>query len=95
MTVGPSVHLHMSQCPCVASDAARGGTYRLVVRGEFGDRFAPHFEGMQIESRERTTIMTGRVIDQAQLLGLIDRISELGMQLVSVEPVDEAHDVRE
>lgn len=79
----------------MVSDASPGETYRLVVRGEFGDRFAPHFVGMQIESLEGTTVLTGRVIDQAQLLGLIDRISELGMELVSVEPVDEAHDVRE
>ena len=31
------------------------------------------------------TIMTGRIIDQAQLHGFIDRVNELGLELLSVE----------
>jgi hypothetical protein len=60
-------------------------TYRLVVRGELDGRFAYLFNGMRMERVEGTTELTGSVIDQAQLHGFIDRIEELGLELVSVE----------
>jgi hypothetical protein len=63
----------------------RGTRYRLVVRGEIGDRFATTFEGMQIERAAGTTVMTGNVVDQSHLLGLIEQIQELGLELVSAE----------
>jgi uncharacterized protein (UPF0335 family) len=40
---------------------------------------------MQMERVEGTTVLTGRVIDQAQLHGFIERIEELGLELLSVE----------
>lgn len=36
-----------------------------------------------------TTVLTGTVIDQAHLHGLLDRIQELGIELVSFGPVDD------
>ena len=63
-----------------------GTTYRLVVRGELDDRFASVFEGMQIERVAGTTVLTGSVLDQSHLFGLLERIQELGIALVSVEP---------
>ncbi|HVP74670.1 MAG TPA: hypothetical protein VMS63_01515 [Gaiellaceae bacterium] len=66
-----------------------GTRYRLVVRGELGSRFASVFEGMQIEHLAGMTVITGRVIDQAHLFGLLERMPELGIELVSVEPIDE------
>ncbi|MGO9504985.1 MAG: hypothetical protein ACLPUO_26215 [Streptosporangiaceae bacterium] len=35
-----------------------------------------------------TTVLTGTVIDQAHLHGLLQRIQELGLELVSIDPVD-------
>ena len=64
------------------------GRYELVLRGELGDRFEPLFEGMRIERRAGSTALTGEVRDQSQLHGLIERIAELGLELVSVNPID-------
>jgi hypothetical protein len=76
----------------MASRATRGGTYRLVVRGELNDRFAYLFTGLDLERVAGTTVLTGSVVDQAQLHGYIARVEELGLELVSVkqtgEPVD-------
>ena len=58
--------------------------YRIVVRGELGDRFAPLLGGMSLERVAGTTVITGDVIDQAHLHGLIQQIEELGLELVSV-----------
>jgi hypothetical protein len=60
--------------------------YRLVLRGELSDSFEVLFGGMHLERLEGTTVLTGELTDQAQLLGLIEQIQELGLELVSVNP---------
>jgi hypothetical protein len=58
--------------------------YRIVVRGELSARYAEAFEGMEIEAASGRTILTGEVIDQPHLHGILDRINGLGLGLVSV-----------
>ena len=72
------------------SRANRSASYRLVVRGELDARFAYLFEGMQMERVTGTTVLTGPVRDQAQLHGFIERIEELGLDLVSVQQTSES-----
>ena len=71
-------------------ESARGEQYRLVLRGELSDGFAREFEGMHMERVAGTTVLSGNVVDQAHLYGLLDRFPELGIELVSVEPVGDA-----
>ena len=68
------------------SNWARSRRYRLVLRGELGDSFGFLFEGMQLRRLAGMTVLTGQVTDQAHLLGLIQQIQELGVELVSVNP---------
>jgi hypothetical protein len=68
---------------------ARGATYQLVVRGELDDRFAYLFNGMEMERIAGTTILRGRVIDQAQLHGFIERVEDLRLELLAVEQTSE------
>jgi hypothetical protein len=72
------------------SGAAKGAEYRIVVRGELDSRFASLFNGMDMERVEGRTVLTGRVIDQAQLHGFIERCEELGLELLSVEQTSHA-----
>jgi hypothetical protein len=58
--------------------------YRIVVRSELSARYSQAFEGMTLVSGDGQTAITGPVIDQAQLHGLLDRIRDLGLELVSV-----------
>ena len=67
------------------SSAVKSATYRLVVRGELDERFAYLFNGMTMERTEGRTVLTGEVVDQAQLHGFIGRIEELRLELISVE----------
>ena len=60
-----------------------------MIRGELGERFGLLFEGMRLERDRGTTVITGPVLDQAQLHGLIERVQELGLELVSVNPTGE------
>ena len=61
--------------------------YEFVLRGEIGDRFGVLFDGMRLERVNGTTVISGPVRDQAHLHGLIERIQELGIDLVSVNPM--------
>ena len=69
------------------SKSRRDATYLLVVRGELDERLGYLFEGMQMERTEGTTFLAGRVRDQAMLHGLIERIEDLGLELLSVQQV--------
>jgi hypothetical protein len=63
--------------------------YQVVVDGELSDEVAPAFKGMRLERREGNTLLVGRIRDQAELQGLLTRISELGLTLLSAKTVDE------
>ena len=74
----------------VAGPTDAGGTpldtpYRIVVRGELDARFAYLFDPLRLERVAGTTVLSGRVLDQAQLHGFIQRIEELGLEIVSIE----------
>jgi hypothetical protein len=76
--------------PARTGSAARPTTYLIVVRGELSERFSTAFEGMDVVAADGKTAITGPVTDQAHLHGLLDRISDLGLELVSVNAADES-----
>jgi len=68
------------------SDHAR---YQVVVRGQFGEHLAGVFDQLDVDPRPGQTSLTGNFADQAQLHGLLDQLRDLGIQLISVNPVDQ------
>lgn len=63
--------------------------YRIRISGQLGSRWADSFEGMTIILDGGDTLITGPIADQAALYGLLKRVRDLGMPLVSVGPVDD------
>jgi hypothetical protein len=63
--------------------------YRIVVSGELSERLAAAFEGMEIETGGGQTILTGEVIDDAHLHGILGRINGLGLTLVRLHTLPE------
>ena len=63
--------------------------YRIAVRTELSDRYAVAFEGMEMETKDGDTILTGEIIDQPHLYGILERISGLGLELLSVQALPE------
>jgi hypothetical protein len=61
--------------------------YRVLVRGTLSERFAPAFDGVTLEAASGMTALVGDVRDQAQLYGILDRVRDFGLELVSVEEV--------
>ena len=65
------------------------GLYEIRLKGHLDDRWAEWFEGLTITLEEDgDTLLTGPVIDQAALHGLLKKVRDLGMPLVSVSPVE-------
>ena len=62
-----------------------GRTYQLIVAGELSDQLVPVFEGMTLTRAGGTTTLSGHVRDQAELQGLLQRVSDLGLTLLEVK----------
>ena len=75
----------MGSSPEDKTHKGKGKVYRIVVRDEIGERFALAFEEMEVEARGGQTVLTGEIIDQPHLHGILARISSLGLKLLSVE----------
>jgi len=60
--------------------------YEIVVRGRLSERYGTAFDGMTLEPRSGQTTLSGAIADQAQLYGLIIRLRDLGIDLISVNP---------
>ena len=63
--------------------------YQVIVGGELSDDAATVFKGMTLERSDGNTILLGRVRDQAELQGLLTRISDLGLTLLSAKSLDD------
>ena len=66
-----------------------GTIYRVVARSAFGDRYASAFDGMRVESAGERTVLTGEVEELSQLFGVLERINDLGLELLSVQVLSE------
>jgi hypothetical protein len=71
------------------SDPGQPMLYQIRITGHLGPQWTNWFEGLTITLEEDgDTLLTGPVIDQAELHGLIKKVRDLGMPLVSVSPVE-------
>ena len=62
--------------------------YRIRIKGHLGHEWTDWFEGLTITLEEDgDTLLTGPVVDQAALHGLLRRVRDLGLPLVSVSPL--------
>lgn len=64
-------------------------TCRITVRGRLSARFTAAFDGMALQPRHSRTVLVGTVRDQAHLFGVLDRVRDLGIELISVEVGDD------
>ncbi len=64
---------------------AQGDIYHIRVQGRLDEKWADWFEGFVMESRDDgDTLLSGAVVDQAALQGVLGRIHSLGLPLLLV-----------
>jgi hypothetical protein len=63
--------------------------YRLRVEGHLDDHWSATFDSLALtRENDGTTSLSGPVTDQAALHGLLTKIRDLGILLISVEPIE-------
>jgi len=76
--------------PKVDQDTSRN--YQIKIEGHLGPQWTDWFGGLTITLEDNgNTLLTGPVVDQAALHGLLKKVRDLGMPLVSVIPVESGH----
>ncbi len=79
----------MSETHASTEDQYEPGLYEIRIKGHLVDRWSDWFGGLTITLEEDgNTLLTGPVIDQAALHGLLKKVRDLGMPLVSVNFVN-------
>jgi hypothetical protein len=62
--------------------------YEVRVQGVLDPGWSAWFEGLQVTSDDRETTIAGPVADQAALHGLLAKVRDLGLELLSVRRID-------
>jgi hypothetical protein len=74
--------------PPAGAGPAEPAHYEFRVRGVLEPRWSGWVEGLQVTSDGRETIIAGPVTDQAALHGLLAKVRDLGLELLSVRRID-------
>lgn len=99
--VAPYVHLvstddRTTESTTRQSDTADGclPRYEIRVSGHLGKHWATWFDGMTLTARDDgTTVVRGPVVDQAALHGLLQKLRDLGVDLLSLSRTVPGHTV--
>ena len=86
---GHNWHRVMLNKPHPTTDPSQPKIYQIKVEGHLGRQWADWFGGLAITLEDNgDTLLTGPVVDQAALYGLLKKVRDLGMPLVSVNRVE-------
>ena len=70
-------------------DQQNPGRYEIRVKGHLDSRWATWFDGLTLtHESDGTTLIHGPVADQAALHGLLQKVRDVGLPLVSVTQVE-------
>lgn len=75
----------MSDTLELKTDPSQAMVYQIRVKGHLGSQWTDWFGGLTVTLEDNgETLLTGPVVDQAALHGLLKKVRDLGMPLVSV-----------
>ncbi len=74
----------MDQEPSTDHAPATPGRYEIRFQGELDERWTTWFDGLAVTPMEGTTVVSGHFTDQAAIHGVLERVRDLGLGLISV-----------
>jgi hypothetical protein len=84
----------MSETNAPISSWHEAGRYEIRLQGHLDARWGAWFDGLTLtKESDGTSVIAGQVVDQAALHGLLQKVRDVGLPLVSVARVE--HDLRE
>jgi hypothetical protein len=79
----------MKATPASTGDQYDSGLYEIRLKGHLDDKWADWFEGLSITREDNgETVLRGSVVDQAALHGVLRKVRDLGVPLLSVMQVE-------
>ncbi len=82
----------MSRTPASSGKRQQAGRYEIRIEGRLEARWAAWFDGLNLTyDGDGITIVEGPVVDQAALHGLLQKVRDVGLPLVSVTRLDPHH----
>jgi len=79
----------MSERDTPTPNRHEAGRYEIRLTGHLGTRWTAWFDGWTVRHEsDGTTVLSGPIADQAALHGVIQRVRDLGLPLISVTQVD-------
>jgi hypothetical protein len=67
---------------------AQSAAYQIRLKGTLDSSWSDWFDGFNIDVQGDQTVLVGKVIDQAALHGILAKINDLGLVIVSVEKIE-------
>ena len=79
----------MSDTPTSIDRSHAAGPYEIRLEGHLDARWAAWFDGLTLtHESDGTTVLHGPIVDQAALHGLLQKVRDLGLPLVSVKSIE-------
>jgi hypothetical protein len=76
----------------VSNRASSRQSYDIVILGRLSSRFEGAFDDVTLVARNGQTTLRAELADQSRLYGLLNRLRDFGIELISVNRVPEADD---
>lgn len=67
--------------------------YVIKVKGALNSTWSDWFDGFDISPQDGVTLLVGEVADQAALLGILGKLSDLRLPLLSVELIENESEI--
>ena len=79
----------MTERPIPTPHGSEAGRYEIRLMGHLDAHWTAWFDGLTVSYKnDGTTVISGQIVDQAALHGLLQKVRDLGLPLVSVRKVD-------
>jgi len=77
---------------CKPSPGTNEAIYQIKIQGKLDERWSDWFNGMSMTTDGDFTLLTGVVADQSKLRGILSKVWDLNLQVVSVAQIERIKD---